>query len=198
MSRDVSLFEAAERGEAGCRIYSWDGAWVSLGRFQRPSEALIDPENTRWVMRPTGGKAVLHGHDLTVGLAVPLAALEEDGRSVKGVYMKIIRPIVGAMRECGLPAALAADTAFANRGKRVADCFAHVSPNDVVDERTGLKLCGCALRLSQTAVLVQASIPAGTPLVDPANIFREPAGLPALAWETEGFTGAIAGSLANL
>lgn len=173
MARDIALFAGAEGGRPGCRLYSWDGPWVSLGRFQRPEDALVDLERTRWVMRPTGGKAVLHGHDLTVGLALPLASIGDQGRlsrSIKTVYTLVAQPIVQSLRGCGLPAILAAETPFANRGRRVADCFAHVSPNDIVDERTGLKVCGCALQLSRSAVLVQASIPAGQPLVEPASV----------------------------
>src|SRR5579862_8679410 len=75
MVKDTELLTGAEAGAAGCRVYGWDGPWVSLGRFQSPKRDLLSPENTHWVTRPTGGKAVLHGHDVTVGLAVPLDTL---------------------------------------------------------------------------------------------------------------------------
>ena len=58
---------------------------------------------------------------------------------------------------------------------RSADCFATVSPNDIVHPATGQKVCGCAMRLTDRAVLVQASIPAGPPMVDPALIYLNPA-----------------------
>src|SRR5690242_12058496 len=100
MGRDIELLELAEKGQLGCRVYSWDGVWVSLGRFQRPEEALIDPESTKWVTRPTGGRAVLHGHDVTVGLAVPLSILGLQGtRSLKAVYRAVTEPLIGAMRD---------------------------------------------------------------------------------------------------
>src|SRR5687768_7523544 len=69
MQVDIDLFHAAERGEFSLRFYSWDGPWVTLGRFQDPARDLLDPSLVPWVVRPTGGKAVLHGHDLTVTLA---------------------------------------------------------------------------------------------------------------------------------
>ena len=84
MARDAELLERAERGESAARVYSWDGAWVSLGRFQRPEKALLRSEEIDWVMRPTGGKAVLHGHDVTVGIALPLRDIgvyEIEGRA---------------------------------------------------------------------------------------------------------------------
>lgn len=209
MCRDIALLDAAERGEPGCRVYSWNGPWISLGRFQRPSDALVDPEQTDFVIRPTGGKAVLHGHDVTVGLALPIPS--PHGRapvaggnwgegirpSIKKAYTEISKPLIAAMRACGLPAALAADTKFSGRGPRVADCFAHISPNDIVDDRTGMKVCGCALRLTQGAVLIQASIPAGKPLVDPAGIIRDAGAQPFIEWRSQEFPEALRTALAK-
>ena len=43
-----------------------------------------------------------------------------------------------------------------------------------MDERTGVKVCGCALRMTDRTVLLQASIPVGPPLIDPARVFAEP------------------------
>src|SRR5205085_6034945 len=94
MLRDRELLSRAEAGEAGCRVYGWLGPWVSLGRFQSPERDLVQPEATNWVVRPTGGKAVLHGHDLTVGLAVPLSALGLENRSLKAVYRAIVQPLI--------------------------------------------------------------------------------------------------------
>ncbi|MBS1721580.1 MAG: hypothetical protein JSS66_01090 [Armatimonadetes bacterium] len=176
MSRDEALFERAEKGTACARIYGWDGPWVSLGRFQSPERALAAECTVPWVVRPTGGKAVLHGHDVTLGLAVPLEDLGvRDSRSLGPVYRAVVSRIVQAMQECGVPAALGEDTSFVASRGHTSDCFAHVAPNDVVDKRTGQKVCGCALRLGSKAVLVQASIPAARPLVDPAMVFRRPA-----------------------
>ncbi len=177
MGRDVEALARAEAGIASARVYGWDGPWVSLGRFQQPARALRSPDRVPWVMRPTGGKAVLHGHDVTVGVAAPLASLglkESEFRSVRAAYRQVIRPIVQALRACGVPAVLGEETPFVRAAGKTADCFAHVAPNDVVDERTGAKLCGCALRLTSSAVLVQASIPAGPPLVSPSELFDLP------------------------
>lgn len=220
MALDVALLEAAELGAVGWRVYGWNGPWVSLGRFQRPVDALVDPEGVRWVARPTGGKAVLHGHDVTVGLAVPIAALGPNGSpdsgtetslriawgrsskadvcdlrgrpSVKRAYTALATPLIEAMRACGFPAELAANTRFAGRGNRVADCFAHVSPNDIVHEESGVKVCGCALRLTDRAVLLQASIPAGRPLVAPASVVRGAVDSPFYEWDAASFERAFA------
>jgi lipoate-protein ligase A len=202
MARDVRLLEEAERGIAGCRVYAWDGPWVSLGRFQSPERDLIPGGGVPWVIRPTGGKAVLHGHDVTVGLALPLQSLASGevsvellGRSIKTVYRLAVAPIVQAMRACGLPAVLADGTRHLSGGPRTADCFAFVSGNDVVDERTGKKLCGCALRLTRTAVLVQASIPNGHPVVDPASAIQNAGDLSSPAWDDSSFASSLQAAL---
>jgi len=174
MARDKALLDAAESGGAYARVYSWDGPWVSLGRFQSPERALLDHQNTNWVSRPTGGKAVLHGHDVTVGMAANLTDLgidENAAKRVSTVYRAIVGPLVEAIALAGLPAVLAERTEHVRNAGHTADCFAHVSPNDIVDPSSGEKLCGCALRVTENAVLLQASIPVTTPLVDPKSVF---------------------------
>lgn len=177
MARDSALLDL---GRPAIRVYEWDDVWVSLGRFQVPEKSVR--AGVRWVMRPTGGKAVLHGHDLTVGMAVPLAVLGESEREVKRIYRTVIPVLVLGLNDVGIPASLAEETPFVRGAGKVADCFAHVSANDVVDPATGLKVCGCALRVTSESVLVQASIPARPPSVDPANVFDDPA-LPGRVWE---------------
>jgi lipoate-protein ligase A len=197
MARDLALLRAAEEGRTGCRVYAWDGPWVSLGRFQSPERDLVDPSGTNWVVRPTGGKAVLHGHDVTVGLAVPLSIIEVDHRSLKAIYRAAVAPIVSALRACGVPAILADATQFSSRGRPTSDCFAFSSPNDIVDENSGLKVCGCALRLTDSAVLVQASMPNGKPLVRPENVIRN-AALAYRDWDSSSFAPALKQCLTGL
>lgn len=81
---------------------------------------------------------------------------------------------------------------------RSADCFLGVSRNDIVDLLTGLKVCGCAFRMTKRAVLLQASIPAGTPLVDPALIFAEPSTIVAPEWGADRFPEAFALALTQI
>ncbi len=176
MARDSRLLELAEGGTPGFRIYSWDGAWVSLGRFQMPSKALRNEAGVPWVMRPTGGKAVLHGHDITLGAAFPFALLglkESETRSVVPAYRAIIRPLAAALRDSGVNVLLGEETQFVKSGGVTPDCFAHLAPNDVIDPLTGRKVMGCALQMGRRAVLVQCSMPVREPLVDPNTVFPE-------------------------
>lgn len=172
MARDRCLLTTAQGGTPSARVYSWENPAVSLGQFQRVDDALLRDARIQWVRRPTGGRAVLHGHDVTVGIALPL-----DGLSgVRQVYPVVIGILAAALRDSGAEAVLGAEI-LGERGTnpRSADCFATVSPNDIVHPQTRQKVCGCALRLTDRAVLVQASIPAGPPFINPVQVYREPA-----------------------
>lgn len=189
------LLEHAHKGRACCRVYEWDEPWVTLGRFQKPSTVFRSGARVGWSMRPTGGKAVLHGHDVTVGLAIPYAHMVESSesasslqRSLKRVYRFAVGWLVSAMQAGGVPAMLAEDHPLASRaerGPRSADCFAWVSPNDIIHAESGAKVCGCALQLTERAVLVQASIPVRQPRVDPKEVYEEPALLHPHALDSE-------------
>ena len=191
MTEDAALLADAERGRAGWRVYGWDGPWVSLGRFQDPGRA-IAPGWDRWCVRPTGGGAVLHGHDATFAYALPHA---DDGRRVKALYRLLIAPLVEALNECGLACRLAETTRYVERGRAGEDCFALRSPNDVVCPDTGLKVCGCALRVGRRGALLQASVPFRAPLVGNAIVGGTPH--PVSEWRREGFEDAIRRALAS-
>ena len=162
MQRDLDLLLA---GKAAFRIYTWEGVWVTLGRNQNPEDVLVDPGNTNWIKRPTGGAAVLHGHDVTVGLVLPLKA-----GSVVDTYRTVTESLIKALNELGIPACLAADIGVQTSNPLLADCFATVSKNDIVDPGSMRKICGCALRRTRDAVLLQASIPVQAPTCDPSSI----------------------------
>ncbi len=154
MLKDEQMFFQAEKGISSVRIYEWDGAWISLGKYQ----SVDSNEKTRQVTRPTGGKAVFHGDDLTISIAVPLTSIHCKQKDIKTAYRVLIRPIILALNQAGINADLAENTKFVRSAGKQFDCFKHISPNDVVDPRNGKKLIGCALKMSDKAVLAQCSI----------------------------------------
>ncbi|MCE9558310.1 MAG: hypothetical protein K8R88_05115, partial [Armatimonadetes bacterium] len=146
---------------------------------QSPSRDLLPSCPIGYAMRPTGGRAVLHGHDITVAYALPLRSLglEEGTKSVTRAYRQAVPILLEAMQKSGQPASLGEEVLSQRANPTSPDCFAHVSANDIVDPRTGLKVCGCALRLTDRAVLVHASIPIQIPKVSPEKVFSQPAQL---------------------
>jgi lipoate-protein ligase A len=170
MSADICLLQEAEQGRVGFRVYGWKGVWVSLGMNQDPDQTLVIPNETNWVLRPTGGSAVLHGHDVTVAIALPLSANEGGGRG--HTYRLVTAPLVQALLRQGIRAVLAEDLGGDRAYAVEADCFATTTRNDLIDEQSLRKICGCALRRTRKAVLLQASIPAAEPKEDPARLIR--------------------------
>ena len=166
MERDLAILIEAEGGVVGCRIYGWKGVWITLGRFQSPDDALVDPSECNWIVRPSGGGAVLHGHDVTVGLAVPMR------RSIRGTYRIVTRPLIEALNTAGVSAILAEDIQASQFRTTGPDCFAAISANDVIDPSNHRKVCGCALRRTGRAVLLQASIPIRNPLERPDRLIK--------------------------
>jgi lipoate-protein ligase A len=80
MAGDVALLEAFQRGEIPptLRVYQWASPALTYGVNQQLPPRLVDACNALGIpmlRRPTGGKAVLHGHDLTVGLVFRYVAL---------------------------------------------------------------------------------------------------------------------------
>jgi lipoate-protein ligase A len=173
MSADAALLDRVGEEEIFVRLYCWSGPWITLGRFQRPERALVDQHSVPFVRRPTGGKAVVHGHDATVAIAVGLRRLGTTARDIRTIYRSLVSPLARALTDAGLPAILAESTPFSRVGDEGSgDCFAFRSPNDVVDPVSGAKVCGCALRVSGRAALLQASIPVHPPLIQPERVLR--------------------------
>ena len=182
MARDRMLLQSGK----GARVYTWAEPWVTLGCFQRVSEAIRIDCPVSWSSRPTGGRAVLHGHDVTLGLALP----RQDSFGVRRVYPMVVGIIVDSLRLCKADAHLGRDFVGESKSAKTADCFAAVSPNDIVNGY-GHKVCGCALRLTETSVLVQASIPTSAPRVAPELVYDHPATVTTIAVEAEDFTFAL-------
>ena len=170
MGSDSQLLLDAEHGESAARIYTWSGVWVTLGRNQTPEETLLDL-SVNHIARPTGGAAVLHGHDMTVSIARPLQELECSHREVKKAYFGLVYPLVKALNKMGVKCVLGIDVPKREEIESPY-CFASKSDYDILNILTGEKVGGCAMKMTNKAALVQASIPISEPKVDPTTIIR--------------------------
>jgi len=152
---EVLLAGAANGAPPVLRFYEWRGPWLSLGYaqpFDATSAAACRDAGVQVVRRVTGGRAVLHGADLTYGVATAAAALPAG---LDSSYRLLSDAILAALRELGVAAERAANAApVAPEGE--FDCFALPATDEIC--AGGRKLAGSAQRRAGGAVLQHGSI----------------------------------------
>ena len=162
MAVDLALLEELEQSEFAkpiVRVYRWDRPAVSIGRLQ--SEDLVRKAfpGAEIVRRPTGGRAVCHGADLTFSVAARDTDLPDVGdHGVMSSYRQIVAGLISAFRAVDVSAQLGAGERE-NKSQDTVDCFASVARCDVINAQTGHKLMGCAQRRRGGVILQQMSIP---------------------------------------
>jgi len=100
MAVDESLLlDAADRGTATLRFYTWSEPTLSLGYFQRLADRHTHAASLSCaiVRRQTGGGAILHDRELTYSLALPaghpLARRPDELYSaVHGAFIAVLQP----------------------------------------------------------------------------------------------------------
>ena len=142
-------------GPPTLRFYTWDGPWLSLGYAQRSGPgrlAACAEAGVGVVRRATGGRAVLHGGDLTYALAAPTALLP-DG--LHASYRLVAGALLAALRSLGVEAERSGLQALGpDRG--AFDCFERAAPEEVC--AAGRKLAGSAQRRTGAGVLQHGSL----------------------------------------
>jgi len=164
MATDEAMLEAHAAGEtpATLRVYAWQPAAVSLGKFQR-AESSLDLEACRRlgvdvVRRPTGGRAILHtAEEVTFSVVASTAMLRTSG--VMDSYRALAGGIVAALAELGLTAQLVERDGRSAKPRAALDpaCFAVKARCDV--EVGGPKLVGSAQVQRRGCLLQQNSLP---------------------------------------
>jgi lipoate-protein ligase A len=156
MAVDEVLLAAATRGAAPVlRFYEWQGPWLSLGyaqSFDAGSAARCRDAGVPVLRRVPGGRAVLHGADLTYCVAAPTSALPAG---LDSSYRLLSDAILAALREMGVAAERAASAAPVAPDADF-DCFALPATDEIC--AGGRKLAGSAQRRVGGAVLQHGSI----------------------------------------
>lgn len=154
MTADVAMLRAvADGAPSALRLYQWNPPALSLGRFQPAAD--VDDEACRRagvevVRRPTGGRALLHGGDLTYAVAMPRPA--GAAGSVDAVYCRLAAALVAGLAQLGVDASVARHDGRATGPV----CFTSMEGADLrVGER---KLCGSAQVRRGGAVLQHGSV----------------------------------------
>lgn len=138
------------------RVYSWDRRAVTIGRHQNEDAVRHQYPNDIIVRRPTGGRAVLHGDDLTVSVVIHNNWFPEKTDSVITSYQTISRGIIDTYRHYGIQAADGLERTYKSTDR--IDCFAAAARCDIVEIGKGRKITGGAQRREKDVVLQQMSL----------------------------------------
>jgi len=160
MAVDQTLWEEVSSGKSApiLRFYRWEPFCLSLGRLQKTLPPAVvqrqDGERTDFdlVRRPTGGRAVWHGNEITYSICLALKDLPEDSRSVNGAYSWLSRGFLRGLQDLGLKVELSSQNVKADG----PNCFAATAACDFV--ANGKKLIGAAQGRNDYAILQHGSI----------------------------------------
>lgn len=138
------------------RLYSWEPSGLSLGFFQpirEIDEMACAEQGITIVRRLTGGRAVLHAHDVTYSVALPADHPLSSG-GVLSTYLKLSQALVAGLKLLGVPAEL---SRRGTRSQRQAACFSVPSTYELVVGNR--KLLGSAQVRQAGGVLQHGSLP---------------------------------------
>ena len=172
MALDDALATAVRKNSSPptLRLYGWDLPSVSIGYFQKIND--IDTEycrehNIPVVRRQTGGRAILHNHELTYSFSVRTT----HGRFSKGLrdcYKEISRAFNNALLKIGL----LPETRLRRQShhSRSSLCFHATSYGEItINDK---KVIGSAQKRWPDGLLQQGSIPYSINNDDTRKIFR--------------------------
>jgi lipoate-protein ligase A len=162
MAIDEALFLSAgeELGITTVRLYGFSPPTVSLGYRQAPKEA-VELERCRelgvdCVKRPTGGRALLHQHELTYCVASPLEGTFR-GMGVRAAYDAVSTAIRRALSRIGIPLdPMASEGARAREPALHVPCLALPGRHEIASG--GRKIVASAQRRGRRAFLQHGSI----------------------------------------
>jgi lipoyl(octanoyl) transferase len=153
MAADLALLDGVVAGApAALRLYRWSRPALSLGRFQPEGDLDVGACKRRGIQvvrRPTGGRALLHGGDLTY--AVAMRRPTGSGGGVDALYRRLAGALIAGLARLGVEATVTRDA-----GPPGPACFAGGQGADLrVGER---KLCGSAQLRRDGAVLQHGAL----------------------------------------
>jgi lipoate-protein ligase A len=164
MAVDEAILEEviAGRQPPTVRFYRWAEPSVSLGRLQRPEKvvnlSLCRQRGIAIVQRLTGGKAVLHGHDLTLCVVAPLRCFAPAHRVID-IHLRLVQALAAGFARLGVTTRAATQAHRQQIRGSHANCFAHALPGDLTTHE-GVKLVGGAQYRRANVIMEQISIPA--------------------------------------
>lgn len=145
------------------RFYGWDPATLSVGYFQKVEKEInmdaVRKHQLGFVRRPTGGRGVLHEHELTYSVIVS-EEHPDMPKSVIEAYRVISEGILKGFHQLGLEAYFAVPKTVEERdalkNPRSSVCFDAPSWYELVVE--GRKVAGSAQTRQKGVILQHGSI----------------------------------------
>lgn len=148
-------------GRAVARVYGWDPAAITIGRYQ--DARCVDRKacmagGVDVVRRITGGGAIFHDREITYAIACGESALAATGVSVPDSFRLLNGAIIAFYEDLGLAATYPGDEGGGPSSPRRAHfCFAGRERYDLIIE--GKKIGGNAQRRVGGAIFQHGSIP---------------------------------------
>ena len=165
MALDEALLEWHSEGKRPptIRFYGWDPATLSVGYFQKVEKEInldsVKEHGLGFVRRPTGGRGVLHEHELTYSVIVS-EEHPEMPKTVTEAYRVISEGILKGFQGLGLEAYFAVPKTAEEReglkNPRSSVCFDAPSWYELVVE--GRKVAGSAQTRQKGVILQHGSI----------------------------------------
>lgn len=165
MALDEKLLEwhSAEKCPPMIRFYGWNPATLSIGYFQKVDQEInmssVKSHQLGFVRRPTGGRGVLHEHELTYSVIVS-ESHPKMPKTVTEAYRVISEGILQGFQLLGLEACFAVPKSEIERDSlknpRSAVCFDAPSWYELVVE--GRKVAGSAQTRQKGVILQHGSI----------------------------------------
>lgn len=165
MALDEMLLEWHSAGKCPptIRFYGWNPATLSIGYFQKVEQEInmssVKSHQLGFVRRPTGGRGVLHEHELTYSVIVS-ESHPKMPKTVTEAYRVISEGILQGFQLLGLEACFAVPKSEIERDSlknpRSAVCFDAPSWYELVVE--GRKVAGSAQTRQKGVILQHGSI----------------------------------------
>ena len=160
MARDEYLFNRCHEKKMGFfRLYSWKNPSFSFGVSQKIFRAIdvdfINNHNCSYVRRITGGKTVLHHHEITYAVISSEDIFYKEN-DLHRSYMLISTVLMNAFHLLGLKAYLSTGSP-PHLSRTNNPCFSFPTPHEL--EIQGKKIVGSAQKRNKQALLQHGSIP---------------------------------------
>jgi lipoate-protein ligase A len=163
MGVDRALLNSCENGHSPptLRLYGWKTPTLSIGHNQKIDQEInlsrCEELGIPVIRRPTGGKAILHGNEITYAIAVPTRHpnfLSGIGDSLKTIG----RALICGLEELNVSGSILneGDISSPSENKNSPACFASLNKFEILNG--GRKLVGSAQKRTRKAFIQHGSV----------------------------------------